>query len=110
MKTFRQYTTTRKIYHADLGDTHPIAVKPTWTLRHSRDGDPSQHDLAAIEVSVDGRSARLSSHQLPGRVEVEVELGIEPRTTIRDSFAVDILPAPAEQPTLQFSQHRDMPL
>jgi hypothetical protein len=106
MKTFRQYTSTRKIFHADLGDTHPISTKPVWTLEHSRDGAPS-HDLAAIEISADGLSARLISHQLPGRVEVSVTLGIEPRTTIRDGFVVDILQAPAERPTLQFSQHRD---
>jgi hypothetical protein len=108
MKVFRQNVNSRKVYHADLG-SHPIAVKPVWTLEHSRDGAPS-HDLAAIEVATDGLSARLVSHQLPGRVEVLITLGIEPRTTIRDSFAVDILQAPAEPPALEFSQHRDHPL
>jgi hypothetical protein len=109
MKTFRQFIGNRRIYHADVGDAHPISVKPTWTLEHSRDGAPS-HDLAAIEVASDGLSARLISHQLPGLVEVSVRLGIEPRTRIRDSFAVEILPPPAESPALQFSQHRDRPI
>jgi hypothetical protein len=109
MRIFKQHVNSRKVYHADLGDSHPIAVKPTWSVASYRDDAPS-HDLAAIEISVDGRSARLVSHNLPGRVEVSVVLGIDPRVTIHDSFAVEILPVPAEPPTLQFSQHRDHPL
>jgi hypothetical protein len=107
MKTFRQLTGTRKIYHADVSDSHPLAIKPSWTLEHFPGDEPSPHHLCGIETSVDGLSARLVAHNLTGRVEVVVTASVEHRGTVCDRFAVEILAPPAETPTLQFSQHRD---
>ena len=110
MKTFKQITSTRKVYHADLGadGLHPATVKPTWSIASTRGDEPS-HDLAAIEVSSDGLSARISTHQWDGQMTVTVSTVVE-RTAISDSFEINVLPAPAELPKLHFGQFRDRPL
>jgi hypothetical protein len=115
VKVFQQHLGTKSLYHLDLkGElaAHP-STKPTWTLEHFRGDGPTAHVLADIEVSSDGLSARLSAHRLPGRVEVSVILGVEPRTTLRDKFAVELLEAPSaaeHPPVLRFSQYRNGPL
>jgi hypothetical protein len=52
MKTFKQYTGSRKIYSCHLGpdgEHHP-ASKPIWTLEHSRGGEPSPHALPILRL------------------------------------------------------------
>jgi len=118
VKVFKQHCGTKHLYHLDImgklaAAAHPISTRPTWNLEHFRGDDPTAHNLADLEVSADGSTARLTSHHLPGRVVVSVVLTTEPRTTLRDAFAVEILAAPsaAEQaPTLIFSQWRNGPL
>jgi hypothetical protein len=110
VKTFKQITSTRKVYHADLGadGLHPATVKPSWSIASTRGGEPS-HDLAAIEVSSDGLSARISTHQWDGKMTVTVSTVVE-RTAISDSFEINVLPAPAELPQFRFGQFRDRPI
>jgi hypothetical protein len=110
MKTFRQFVNSKKVYNLDI--EHPIAVKPTWTLTHARDGSPVSHGIAAIETSPDGLSARLTAHEWAGSIRATVTLGIHPRTTVTESFQVEIDPIPHVSPqlALAFSQHRDRPI
>jgi len=111
VKTFRVFTNSRRVFELNC-DSHPIAVKPQWTVTHARDGHPVGHGIAAIETSVDGMSARLTSHDWTGLLTVTVTLGIHPRTTVTESFTVEIEPIPDISPELQlaFSQHRDRPI
>jgi hypothetical protein len=110
MKTFRQYTGSRKIYSCHVGPDgeHHLATKPIWSLEHTRGGEPSPHALADIEVAGDGMSARLIAHALAGVVRVTVTVTPHERTTWFDSFEVQIEPAPhlAEQ-SIAFQQHRN---
>jgi hypothetical protein len=118
MKIFKQHAGTRHVYQVELAGAdgvHPLTSKPVWTLAHSRDGEPtSSHDLAALEVSVDGASARLIAFEWPGQVEVTVTASVDSRTTLRDRFQVEIEPIPHvashQPPTFLFSQHRNGPL
>jgi len=111
MKTFKQFVNSRRIYQIDL-DSHPLAARPTWSLTHVRDGSPVPHGIAAIETSVDGMSARLVAHDWAGLVKATVTLGIHPRTTVTESFQIEIEPIPDLSPELNlaFSQHRDRPI
>jgi hypothetical protein len=110
-KTVRQFVNSRRVYELNI-DSHPVAVKPTWSLTHSRDGSPVSHGIAAIETSVDGMSARLITHDWPGLLTVTVTLGVHPRTTIVESFQVEIEPIPdlSSQLAMTFSQRRDRPI
>jgi hypothetical protein len=110
VKTFRQFVNSTKIY--ELNFDSPIAVKPVWSLTHSRDGSPVSHGVAAIETSTDGLSARLIAHEWSGSLRVTVVLGIHPRTTVTESFQIEIEPIPHVSPELKlaFSQHRDRPI
>jgi hypothetical protein len=107
---------TKSLFHLDLmggSAAHPVSTKPNWTLEYFRGDGPTVHVLADIDVSSDGLSARLTAHQLPGRVEVSVVLGVEPRTTLCGKFAVELLEAPSaveQPPVLHFSQLRNGPL
>jgi hypothetical protein len=105
---FRQFTNSRRVYELNL-DSHPIEAKPQWSLAHARDGTPLPHGLAEIETSSDSTSARLVSHDWHGTVRVSVVFGVHPRTTISESFEVEIEPVPVVSPplALAFSQHRD---
>jgi len=83
VKVFKQHCGTKHLYHLDLmgklaAAAHPISTKPNWTVEHFRGDGPTAHVLADLEVSSDGLSARLTAHQLPGRVEVSVTLGVDP--------------------------------
>ena len=111
MKTFHQFVNSRAVYQIDL-DSHPLAAKPTWSLTHARDGSPVPHGIAAIEAATDGMTARLTTHEWAGSVKATVTLGIHPRTTVTESFEVQIEPVPHASPELNlaFSQHRDRPL
>jgi hypothetical protein len=111
VKPYKQHVNSRRVYELNI-DSHPIAVKPTWSLTHSRDGSPVPHSIAAIETSVDGTSARMTTHEWAGSVKVTVTFGIHPRTTVTESFEVEIEPIPHVSPELKlaFSQHRDRPL
>jgi len=109
-KPYVQFTGSKKVYHCDVGrdGLHPTASKPVWSISSTRGGEPS-HDLAAIEVSSDGLSARIITHQWDGRIIVTVSTHVE-RTSISDSFEIEVPPAPAELPQLRFGQFRDRPL
>jgi hypothetical protein len=111
MKSYRQFVNSRRVYQIDL-DSHPVDVKPNWSLSHSRDGTPLAHGLADLERSTDGMSARLVSHDWHGSIRVTVTFGIHPRTTIVESFQVEIEPIPDVSPPLKcsFSSHRDRPI
>jgi len=111
VKPFKQFLNSKKVYNLDV-DSHPIAVKPTWTLTHSRDGSPVPHGIAGIEASTDGLSARLTTHDWTWSVKLTVTFGIHPRTTASESFTVEIEPIPDLSPELKlaFSQHRDRPI
>jgi hypothetical protein len=111
MKTFKQFVNSRAVYQIDL-DSHPLAAKPTWSLTHARDGSPVPHGIAAIEAATDGMTARLTTHEWAGSVKATVTFGIHPRTTVTESFEVQIEPVPHVSPELKlaFSQHRDRPL
>jgi len=108
MKTFKQFVNSRRIYQVDL-DSHPLAAKPTWSLTHARDGSPVPHGIATIETAGDGLSARLVAHDWAGLVKATVTFGIHPRTTVTESFEIEIEPIPDLSPELNlaFSQHRD---
>jgi hypothetical protein len=110
MKAYRQFVNSRRVYEINLDS--PIAVKPVWSLTHSRDCSPVSHGIAAIETSTDGLSARLTAHEWSGSLRVTVVLGIHPRTTVTESFQVEIEPIPHVSPELKlaFSQHRDRPI
>ena len=111
MKTFKQFVNSRAVYQIDL-DSHPLAAKPTWSLTHARDGSPVPHGIAAIEAATDGMTARLTTHEWAGSVKATVTFGIHPRTTIVESFQIEIEPIPNLSPQLKiaFSQHRDRPI
>ena len=110
MKTFRQYTGSRKIYSCHVGPDgeHHLASKPVWQLEHMRGGEPSPHALADLETAGDGLSARLIAHALPGVVRVTVTVSPYERTSWTGSFEVEIEHAPhlAEQ-SIAFQQHRN---
>jgi hypothetical protein len=110
MKTFRQYTGSRKIYSCHIGkdgEHHP-ASKPLWSLEHTRGGEPWPHALADIETSTDGMSARLIAHGLTGVVKVTVTIIPHERTTWVDHFEVHIEPAPhLTEQSIKFQQHRN---
>jgi hypothetical protein len=110
MKTFRQYTGSRKIYSCHVGPDgeHHLATKPIWSLEHTRGGEPSPHALADLETAADGLGARLIAKSMTGKVTVTVVVNPEERTTWTDSFAVEIVPVPhlAEQ-SITFQQHRN---
>jgi len=109
-KPYVQFARSKKVYHCDVGrdGLHPTASKPVWSIASSRGGEPS-HDLAALEVSADGLSARIITHQWDGRIIVTVSTHVE-RTLISGGFEIEVLPAPAELPQLRFGQFRDRPL
>jgi hypothetical protein len=111
MKIFRQFVNSRAVYQIDL-DSHPLAARPTWSLTHARDGSPVPHGIAAIEAATDGMTARLTTHEWAGSVKATVTFGIHPRTTIVESFQIEIEPVPHVSPELNlaFSQHRDRPI
>jgi hypothetical protein len=111
VKPYRQHVNTKRVYELNV-DSHPLATNPVWSLTHSRDGSPVPHSIAALETSTDALSARLVTHDWPGLVKVTVTFGIHPRTTITESFEVQIEPVPHVSPELKlaFSQHRDRPL
>jgi hypothetical protein len=111
VETFRQFVNSKRVYQIDL-DSHPIDVKPIWSLTHARDGSPVPHSIAAIETSGDGLSARLVTHDWAGSIRATITFGIHPRTTVTESFQVEIEPVPQLSPELKlaFSQHRDRPL
>ena len=111
MKTFRQFTNSRRVYELNV-DSHHIDSKPNWTLTHSRDGTPLPHGLADLERSIDGTTVRLTTRDWHGTVRVSVVFGVHPRTTISESFEVEIEPIPDVSPPLKcsFSSHRDRPI
>ena len=111
MKSYRQFVNSRRVYQIDL-DSHPVDVKPNWSLSHSRDGTPLPHGLAEIETSSDATTARIISHDWTGSIRVTVTFGIHPRTTVTESFTIEIEPIPDLSPELKlsFSQHRDRPI
>jgi hypothetical protein len=111
MKTFRQFVNSRAVYQIDI-DSHPLAAKPIWSLTHARDGLPVPHGLASLEAATDGMTARLTTHDWAGSVKATVTFGIHPRTTIVESFQIEIEPVPHVSPELNlaFSQHRDRPI
>jgi hypothetical protein len=108
VKTYRQFTNSRRIYELNC-DTHHIATRPIWSLAFARNGEPLPHGLAEIETSNDATTARLISHDWTGSIRVTVTFGIHPRTTVTESFQVEIEPVPHASPELKlsFSQHRD---
>ena len=109
MKTFRQYTSSRRVYHCHIGkdgEHHP-ASKPIWQLEHMRGGEPSP-PLADLEAAVDGMSVRLIAHALPGVVRVTVTVSPHERTVWTDHFEVHIEPAPhLTEQSIKFQQHRN---
>jgi hypothetical protein len=111
VKTYKQHVNSKRVYELNI-DSHPIAVKPTWSLTHARDGSPVPHGIAALEAATDGMTARLTAHEWAGSVKVTVTFGIHPRTTVTESFAVEIEPITdvAGPLKLAFSQHRDRPI
>ena len=110
MKTFRQYTSSRKIYSCHVGPDgeHHLVSKPIWSLEHTRGGETSPHALADLETSTDGSSARLIAKSTTGVVRVTVTVSPHERTTWTDSFEVEIEHAPhLAEPSIAFQQHRD---
>jgi len=111
VKTFRQFVNSKRVYELNV-DSHPIAVRPTWSLTHARDGSPVPHGIVDIETSGNGQTARLVSSDWTGTVKVTATIGVHPRTTIVEGFQVEIEPIPDLSPQLKlaFSQHRDRPI
>jgi hypothetical protein len=111
IKKYKQHTHSRRVYEINV-DSHPIAAKPQWTVTHARDGHPIGHGIADLDLATDGMSARLITHDWAGSVKVTVTFGIHPRTTVTESFEVEIEPIPNISPPLKlaFSQHRDRPI
>jgi hypothetical protein len=111
VKTFRVFTNSRRVFELNC-DSHPIAVKPQWTVTHARDGHPVGHGIADLDLATDGMSARLITHDWAGSVKVTVTFGIHPRTTVTESFQVEIEPITHVSSPLKlaFSQHRDRPI
>jgi len=70
-------------------------------LTHSRDGTPLPHGLADLERSIDGTTVRLTTRDWHGTVRVSVVFGVHPRTTINESFEVEIAPVPIVSPPLK---------
>jgi hypothetical protein len=93
MKTFRQFTGSRKIYSCHVGPDgeHHLASKPVWQLEHMRGGEPSPHALADLETAGDGLSARLIAHALPGVVRVTVTVSPHERTSWTGSWRSNTL-------------------
>jgi hypothetical protein len=77
VKTFKQFTNSRRIYELNI-DSHPVEMRPTWSLSHSRDGTPLQHGLVDLEASVDCMSARLVARDWHGSVRVTIVFGVPP--------------------------------
>jgi hypothetical protein len=111
VKRYKQHVSSKRIYEVNI-DSHPVVVKPSWTLTHSRDGTPLPHGLADLEVASDGTTARLTTRDWSGLVRITVVFGVHPRTTITESFEVEIEAIPHVSPQLKlgFSQHRDRPI
>ena len=111
MKTYKQHVNSKRVYELNV-DSHHIDAKPIWSLTHSRDGTPLPHGLADLERSTDGMTARLTTRDWHGTVRVSVQFGIPQRTTVVESFEIEIEPVPVVSPPLKlaFSQHRDRPI
>jgi hypothetical protein len=107
---YRQFVNSRAIYEVDV--SHPVAVRPTWSLTHSRDGSPVAHGVAYVETSTDGLTGRLITHGWTGLVKVSVTVGVHPRTTATQGFEVEIVPVPdlSKPLSIEFSSHRDRPI
>jgi hypothetical protein len=114
MQQFKQTASSRKIYRCHIGpdgEHHP-ASKPVWAIvEHMRGGETSPHALADLEVAVDGMSARLIAHALPGVARVTVTVSPHDRTTWSEAFEVEIVPAPRlTEQEIHFTQNRDRPI
>ena len=111
MKTFKQFVNSKKVYHVDI-DTHPLAARPSWAITHTRDGSPVPSGIAAIELSTDHMTARVTTHDWTGLLTVAVTAFVHPRTTFTQSFQVEIQPTPDLGPKLEmaFTSHRDRPI
>jgi hypothetical protein len=113
MKTFRQYTGSRKIYSCHVGPDgeHHLVDKPIWSLEHTRGGELSPQALVDLETAADGLSARLIAHALAGVVRVTVTVSPHERTTWSDSFEVEIEHAPhLTEQAINFTQSRNATL
>jgi hypothetical protein len=113
MKIYQQNTNSKRVYHVDIvDDSHPVAVRPVWSVTNARDGAPVASGIAALETRVDAMTARITSHEWSGLLKVTVVVGVHPRTTITQGFEIEIVPVPdLSQPlSIEFSQHRDRPI
>ena len=91
---YTQWTTTARTYHFDHLDSDgnylPTISKPTWTMA-SRLEDPNVHQpLATFEISNDGTSAKIVTHDQPGVLTVMVSAQVAPNTVARKEFTIAV--------------------
>jgi len=114
MTDYTQWTSTAKTYFADHLDEHgnhlPVLAKPAWTIE-SRPEDPNVRQvLATLETSVDGTSARITTHDQPGVLMVGVSAQVAPNAVARKEFTIAVRrhqPVMASAPTFKITQSRN---
>jgi hypothetical protein len=114
---FLQHVGTRKVYHVDHlhvdGTALPTTAQPQWSLSHlGADGNPTA-SIATLETSVDGFSARLTTHHLPGIVTITVSAPVGPTSMAIKVFEVAVKAHPAvmaSAPTFHITQTRNSPI
>jgi hypothetical protein len=117
MTEFTQWVNSKRVYHLDLesldGSDFPLVSKPTWTLAHfNADGSPSQC-IGTLETPPDAHMGRITTGQLPGRIEITVSAVTSPTTVATQIFTVNVAahpPVPGRSPAFRISQHRNGPM
>ena len=68
--------------------------KLSWSLTHyNADGSPSA-GIATIEVSADGVSGLLTTHDLPGSIVIAVSAEVSPTVDMTTRFKINVTPHP----------------
>jgi hypothetical protein len=114
---FVQHLHTRKVYHVDHlhidGSDLPTLAQPQWSMTHvDAAGNPTA-SIATLETSVDGFSARLTTHHLPGIVTLTVSAPVGPTSMASKVFEVSVEAHPAvttPSPTFHITQTRNSPI
>jgi hypothetical protein len=111
---FVQHLHTRKVYHVDHlhvdGSDLPTTAPPQWSMAHiDAAGNPTA-SIATLETSVDGFSARLTTHHMVGTVTITVSAPVSSTAMAHKTFEVAVEAHPAvtaTSPTFHVSQHRN---
>jgi hypothetical protein len=91
---FTQWTQTTRTYHVDHHDSDgnylPTISKPTWTMASRLDDTNVHQPLATLEISNDGTSAKIVTHDQPGVLTVRVAAQVSPTAVATKEFTIAV--------------------